>query len=164
MGPERKFFSLFFISLVFSLNQTVKNAIFHSIFHPPCFHSNQTYPNGKYSFMLLLNIFSKIILRKYSFRMKLFSHTINPQDKVFLKWFFIYFHLKKSKLLKIIYFVSFFFLPLKNYFSKSRRGALNWERWYLVHLIHGVGISHIYESHTCGVCKFIKGLLHKTGL
>ena len=23
------------------LNQTVKNAIFHHIFHPPCFHPNQ---------------------------------------------------------------------------------------------------------------------------
>ena len=89
-GPGEKIFLLIFCLSCFLSKPNSEKCNFPSyfslpIFHPPCFHSNQTYPNGKYSFMLLLNIFSKIILRKYSFRVKLFSHTINHQDKVFLK-------------------------------------------------------------------------------
>ena len=37
-------------------NQTVKNNIFHHIFHPPCFHPNHTQPKGieqKYTIYLL---------------------------------------------------------------------------------------------------------------
>ena len=41
----RENFPPYFLSLLFSLlNQTVENVIFHFIFHPLCFHSNQAYP------------------------------------------------------------------------------------------------------------------------
>ena len=42
---QRENFPPYFLSLLFSLlNQTVENVIFHFIFHPLYFHSNQAYP------------------------------------------------------------------------------------------------------------------------